>query len=347
MGNGAKRPVGSAAQGKGRTGVLAVGSVMVDRLCSVPRLPKSGEGIVCTSSGVALGGCALNAANVARQLGADVRLFVPVGEGPNADFVWRELAARGFDDQCMPGGAGSGLDCGIALCLVEPSGERSMVTIPGIERSFDAAWFDILEAEDLSGIRYGFASGYELEPAGGDAIVGFFERHPEICLWYAPGPRTCAIPVERVRRIDALRPVWHLNEAEACAYTGCPTVERAGAYLALTNGNAAIVTVGSEGAVAFVAAGGSSAFGVEDPSAWTRLSEGSVLCIHVPTVPIDVRDTVGAGDAHLGALCSARAVGLSWERSLDIANRAAGAVCRARGAGVSDAEFARMGLRLA
>ena len=143
--------------GEGKA-VLAVGAIMVDMLCQVPRLPRSGEGIVVEESRAVVGGCAFNAANVLRQLGAPYELFAPVGCGIFAGFVERELRERGleaprFDDR----------DSGGCMCFVEPGGERTMVTLPGIERHFVRAWFDRVEAARFG---CGFASGYEVEEIG-------------------------------------------------------------------------------------------------------------------------------------------------------------------------------------
>lgn len=387
---------GCACGAPSRTGVLAVGSVMVDRLCRVPRLPASGEGVVIESSQVSVGGCALNSANAVRQLGGAVRLFVPLGEGPNAGFARSQLEALGFGGQRMPGAAravcGAPVpDCGEALCFVEPDGQRTMVTLPGIERSFEAAWFDLLDEAELAGIRAGFASGYELEPPGGDAIIGFFEEHPAIEFWYAPGPRILGMGEAKTVRINALRPVWHLNDQEARAYTGCETVGEAGRAIALACGNAAIITEGAAGSHVFVleeggeaaaaqvaesaacgedarresdvhaaergggapartADGGTAPDGAAGMSlgAPAQFDGGRVRVRHmfVPTEPVPVVDTVGAGDAHLGVLCAARCAGRTWEDALHLANVVAGAVCRTAGATLSDEAFARLGVRL-
>ena len=87
--------------GEGKA-VLAVGAIMVDMLCQVPRLPRSGEGIVVEESRAVVGGCAFNAANVLRQLGAPYELFAPVGCGIFAGFVERELRERGLDPDAEP-----------------------------------------------------------------------------------------------------------------------------------------------------------------------------------------------------------------------------------------------------
>lgn len=296
--------------------VLAVGAIMVDMVCQVGRLPLSGEGVVVDESHAVVGGCAFNAANVMRQLGAPHELFAPVGVGIFAGFVERELDARGL--QAPHFGT---RDTGGCVCFVEPNGERTMVTLPGVERHFEEAWF---ERVDASRFACGFASGYEVEGAGGDAIIGFFEAHPDILLYYAPGPRIEGVGVEKTARINALHPVWHLNDLEARSYTGRSSLEEAGFALAAACGNAVIVTEGAVGAHVFE-------------------RDRHVV---VPTEPVQVVDTIGAGDAHLGALAAARTAGRTWEAALALANRVAGGVCQVAGGTLTDEEFARLRVSL-
>ncbi|MRX82431.1 carbohydrate kinase family protein [Eggerthella guodeyinii] len=301
-----------------RPAVLAVGAIMVDMVCRVPRLPRSGEGIVVQESHATVGGCAFNSANVLRQLGAPHELFAPVGSGIFAGFVQRELDARGLAAPCF-----AERDSGGCVCFVEPGGERTMVTLPGIERFFERSWF---QRVDASRFCCGFASGYEVEGTGGDAIIAFFEDHPSVQFYYAPGPRIEGVgaDAEKTARINALHPVWHLNDQEALAYTGCATVDEAGFAVAAECGNAVVITAGAEGA---------------------HLFEGG-RHVRVPALPVEVVDTIGAGDAHLGALTAARAAGRTWEDALALANRVAGAVCGVRGATLPDDVFAQRGIRL-
>lgn len=307
--------------------ILCIGAVMVDSVCHVPRLPERGEGVVVLRRESHLGGCAFNSASIARQLGADPILFAPVGQGVFADFAKAELARRGIDPFCVD----TDLDCGNCLCLVEPDGERTMVTSPGIERCFDVTWFDAL---DLSGCRMALASGYEIEGVGGDAIIGFLEAHPRIELYYAPGPRIMGVSESKMERIRALKPVWHLNDLEAVRYavgrlemsgSGGPEnlVEKAGSVIAADCDNVVVVTMGARGSSAFFPDGTS---------------------VFVPVDAIAPVDTVGAGDAHLGALCAARSEGLDWEASLEQANRAASAICMVHGSTLTDDQFEAFGL---
>lgn len=302
--------------------VLAVGAIMVDLVCNVGRLPQSGEGVVADRVQIAVGGCAFNSANVMRQLGAEYQLFAPVGKGALAGFVEGELAARGLSAFQVDADAdGVVRDSGGCVCFVEPGGERTMLTLPGIDRHFDPSWFETLEPNRFA---CGFASGYEVEGAGGDAIIGFFEAHPDILLYYAPGPRIEGVGVEKTARINALHPVWHLNDLEARSYTGRSSLEEAGFALVESCGNAVIVTEGAVGAHVFE-------------------RDRHVV---VPTEPVQVVDTIGAGDAHLGALAAARTAGRTWEAALALANRVAGGVCQVAGGALTDEEFARLRVSL-
>ena len=291
---------------------------MVDEVCQVPRVPRPGEGVVALSRERRLGGCAFNSANAIRQLGGAYALFAPVGTGSAAAFVRAELSARGMAGVEV----GGARDNGSCLCMIEPDGERTMLTFQGIDRFFEPAWFEGLDTRPF-GIA--LASGYEIEGAGGAAIVSFLEAHPEIAYFHAPGPCITRIDSALTARINALHPVWHVNDAEARAYAGCERLEDAGRAIAAQTGGVVVVTAGAAGAYAF-GAEGADAIGM----------------LHVPTAPTDPLDTTGAGDAHLGALAFARARGMGWKDALALANRVAGAVCRVQGATLSDEEFSAL-----
>jgi sugar/nucleoside kinase (ribokinase family) len=276
---------------------------MVDLVCEVPRLPASGEGVVITRSETALGGCAFNSATVIRQLGGQCTLCAPLGQGIYASFIIGELAKCGMAALPVP----TNMDNGACTCLVEPGGERTMITTPGIERCFEPEWFEQIDA---AAYGYALASGFEISGPGGAAIIGFLEAHPGIELFYAPGPLVKDVGADKDGRINALKPVWHLNDLEALSYTGRASIEAAGREICGRCGNVVIVTQGSKGAHAFV--------GDEH--------------IFVPATPVVPVDTVGAGDAHLGALVAARSLGWGWERALRLANEVAAEVCLVRGA---------------
>ncbi len=289
---------------------------MVDMLCQVPRLPRSGEGIVVEESRAVVGGCAFNAANVLRQLGAPYELFAPVGCGIFAGFVERELRERGLERR------GWMIATAAAACASWSRRPAHDGHAAGHQRHFRARMvrpcrgraLRLRVRERLRGGRAGRRRHH----------LVLREDHPSIELYYAPGPRVCGVGAQKTARINALHPVWHLNDQEALAYTGSATLEEAGAAIVEECGNAVVITAGKDGAHLFV--------------------DGRHAVISAGLV--DVVDTVGAGDAHLGALTAARAAGRSWEDALALANRVAGAVCGVEGSTLADEAFARTGARL-
>lgn len=291
--------------------ILYIGAIMVDVMCQAPSLPQRGGCLVLWDREISLGGCAFNSANITRQLGGQASLLAPVGTGPYASFVQEELDRRGMSGLSVQ----TTLDCGACICLVEPDGERTMITLPGIERHFQTEWFQQL---DPSRYSHGVFNGFEVEGDAGDAIVSFFEQNPSITPVYAPGPRIMDVPEELTKRILALHPLIHLNEEEALhftsAFTSTGSIEEAGKTLQEMCGNSVVITQGDQGS-------------------WAFTEEGSVFAAATSIAPVD---TIGAGDAHIGALMAALQAGLDWQETLDAANRVAAIVCGAHGAVLED-----------
>lgn len=297
--------------------LLFIGSVMADIVCPLDFFPEPGQGVVAEGTTQAVGGCAFNAANIARQLGADCSLFVPLGNGPYATFLSQQLDACGFSGLQVD----TDLDCGAALCLVQPNGERTMITLPGIEREFEDSWFGSL---DGSSFDAAYVCGYELDGQGGASILNFLENNPHLQVYYAPGPVICKIDSQKTDRINALKPVWHLNDQEAVAFTGCASVEEAGVELVRRCQNVVIITEGAKGSHVF--------------------NKGDYAL--VPTIPIKPIDTIGAGDSNIGSFMAARSKGYGILEAAALANKVSAAVCQVSGATYKDAEFEKTGIVL-
>lgn len=287
--------------------ILSIGALLVDMLCEVNRLPQSGGGEVANSYQMSLGGCEANSANIVRQIGEQCTLLAPIGKGLFASFAETELRKTGF----APFNVETTLDNGACVIMVEPNGERTMMTLRGIERAFDPAWFAQIDPRQFSAV---LTSGYELDGVGGEPIIDFLEANRQIQFYYDPGPCVLSVSPDKVARINALGPVWHLNAMEAHTYTGLEDLIQAGERILAECNNAVVITAGAEGAYLFTAD--------------ERL--------HVPSTAVVPIDTVGAGDAHLGALVAARNQGASWFDALSLANRLAAAVCLQKGALLPD-----------
>jgi ribokinase len=108
--------------------LTVVGSINLDLVARVARLPRPGE----TVSGARLsrvpGGKGANQAVAAARLGARVRMVGAVGEDDHAEEALAGLRAAGVELQ-LERSAGSAT--GLALVLVEASGENQIVVVPG------------------------------------------------------------------------------------------------------------------------------------------------------------------------------------------------------------------------
>ena len=322
--------------------VVAIGALMVDLLCRVDNLPQAGEGVVVTSSHMTLGGCAFNSAEVLRQLGISCELLAPTGQGMFATMAQEQLTQRGIALWQPEGVASDNLfcepkdspndfstppyDCGACICFVTPDGQRTMVTLPGVERHFQSAWFEQAPAKEVS---LAFCSGYEIDGAGGHAILSYLSRirhdSPDATIIYAAGPRIAAVSREKTAQLLSLDAVWHINDQEALAYSGCETKASAGTTIAQATHNTDVVTAGSLGAYGFEPVCG---------------NESETTHSHVSTTPVVVADTVGAGDAHLGAMIAAYMCGMNWVDAACFANKISAAVCQSIGATVTDEKLA-------
>ena len=103
---------------------LVLGAAIVDIIMKIPRLPKSGEDILCTE-------------RILRSFNVKHDLFVPVGCGIYADIIRRELNEDGYEILIND----LEMDNGYCLCLVEENGERSFITVNGIEANHKKEWF--------------------------------------------------------------------------------------------------------------------------------------------------------------------------------------------------------------
>ncbi len=299
-------------------GVLCIGAIMADVVCHVPRLPERGEGVVVSRRDVHLGGCAFNSGNIVRQMGCPCFIMAPVGHGLYADYIRRGLSERGLSALEVD----EPVDCGSCTCFIEPDGERTMVTSPGIERRFSSSWFKSL---DVSAYALVLAAGYEIEGEGGHAILDFIEENPQLLFAYAPGPRVMGVAADELKmgRLKKLAKLWHLNDLELSqlARGHAEGFEAAGLWLAAECGAVVVATRGKEGASAFFPDG---------------------TFVSAPSEPVVPVDTVGAGDTHLGALAASLCAGAAWPEALRAANRAAAAVCQVEGGSLSDEDFERL-----
>jgi ribokinase len=106
--------------------LTVVGSINLDLVARVERLPRAGETVSANSFARIPGGKGANQAVAAARLGASVRMIGAVGDDTLAVEALAGLEANGVELQLERAG-----DTGIALILVADGGENQIVVVPG------------------------------------------------------------------------------------------------------------------------------------------------------------------------------------------------------------------------
>ncbi len=195
--------------------LLIIGSTCVDVILRLDHLPTTGEDMHPVQR-FAMGGCAFNVAQVPKAYDVDLRFVTPIGDhGVFSDFVRAHLANAGFRGPTTVPDS----ENGCCYCLVERSGERTFLSVHGVEYSFHAEYMDAFAGERFD---YTYICGLEVEEKTGGELVAWLEAHPDIAgtVVYAPGPRGIEVAPARTARLLAMHPILHLNEQEAQALAG-------------------------------------------------------------------------------------------------------------------------------
>lgn len=307
---------------------LVIGSTVVDVIITLEDyLPKTQGDVHVLNQEMSLGGCAYNVSDMIRHFEVPYILFSPVGTGAYGDFVRTNLAKRNITTPIPTPDE----DNGCCYCFIEKTGERTFISYHGAEYRFKPEWFDLLDADEIDSV---YICGFEIEEHTGVHIVEWLEKHPQLTVYFAPGPRLNKINPKLMDRLFALHPILHLNEEESCSYQGFTgsdasraegvMMENAAAYLASRTQNTVIVTLGSQG----------------------TYYHSADQCEYIASIPAHQIDTIGAGDSHIGAVIACRQRGMSFHDAICTANKAAAKVVETKGALLPDEAFAKLKISL-
>lgn len=125
-------------------GVTVVGSVNLDLVAALPRLPKPGETLTATGLTRVPGGKGANQALAARRLGLPVRLIAAVGADPEADTALHVLSQEGVELNRLQRVT---MPTGLALIAVDTAGETTIVVIPGANAELHVEEEDVIGAD--------------------------------------------------------------------------------------------------------------------------------------------------------------------------------------------------------
>lgn len=283
---------------------LIIGSTCVDVIINIDHLPKTEENLRPTSQSMVLGGCAYNVAYIMRLLNAPHTLISPVGGGTYGDYVAKQMKALGIPVSVRV----PEQENGCCYCLVESSGERTFMSYHGVEYTFQKSWMEPYNPDNYS---LTYVCGLEIEEPTGINLIEYLEAHPQLSVCYAPGPRGKYIEKQKTDRMMALHPMLHINEQEAKDLSGHQDYKEAAAHLQSVTNNTVIITLGEQG---------------------TYCLEKNGDSYLVPSVPAtNVVDTIGAGDAHIGAILACLTKDKSLRQAIAYANKVAAAVVGIKG----------------
>ena len=245
-----------------------------------------------------------------RRLESPCVLCSPVGSGIYGRMVRECLEAEGIKPLVF-----LEEENGCCYCLIEADGERSFLSHHGAEYLFSRSFTRNIDFNKTDSV---YVSGLEIEEPTGSEIIEFVYEHPELELYFAPGPRITRIEKGRVEKLFKRRdshgkgPVLHLNEREACSFTGKESIQGAAEFLSEKTGNALVITLGEKGCYCY------------------DMHNDSSGCF-VPPYPADAVDTTGAGDAHCGAVIAGLRKGQTLREACETANRIGAAVVGNKG----------------
>jgi len=281
--------------------VVVAGSLNMDFVVSVERLPAPGETVLGRDFQMIPGGKGANQACAAGKVGSGsvaVRMIGRVGYDVFADHLKASLAAAGVDVSAVH--ASKSHATGVALIWVDRKGQNSIVVASGANYALAAA--------DVEAMRKVFRGAslalFQLETPLDTVLAALaLAREEGLRTILDPAPAQ-ALPAELLERVDILTP----NESEALILLGRPparlTTEEAPEM------SEALRRLGPRSVVLKLGEAGS-------------YYAGEGRSFYTPAFEVDVRDSTAAGDTFNAALAVALAEEQGIESALEFANAAA------------------------
>ncbi len=266
--------------------IVVIGSINMDLVARVARLPRPGETVFGNALAYIPGGKGANQAVAAARLGAKVTLCGRLGDDAFATVLRDSLSASGVDVSSVRTSAGHssgvawiGVDDAGLNCITVIAGANGCVTIDDVQH-----WDDLIRQADVVIVQGEIplpAIEAVLAQAQRAGVRSIFDVAP---VPNEPLPAACW-------QADILSP----NQLEAEQLTGLPvdswaTAEAAALALHQMGARTVVLKLGQMGAL---------------------IHEPGQPAICLPACEIEATDTTAAGDAFTAALAVAWAEGVS------------------------------------
>lgn len=258
--------------------IVVFGSMNLDLVARVPRLPTSGETLTGYTFQTFPGGKGANQAVACARLGAKTYMVGRVGEDVFGKNLLGELASAGVDHTNVE--IDPGTSSGVALIAVEDSAENMIIVIPGANGQIGE--IDLLRLEKVLDQSKILLLQLEI-PIEMVVAAAKLAKDKGVKVILDPAPAQ-TLPDEIYSLIDILTP----NETEAELLVGFPVetqkdAARAAKILKDRGVQQVIIKMGSQGAFALI--------------------DGKENLY--PAFSVTAVDTVAAGDAFNGGLAAA------------------------------------------
>ena len=279
--------------------VTVVGSLNVDLIADVQRLPRAGETVAASQLTRRFGGKGANQALAAARQGARVTMVGCVGDDAEGRTYMDQLRREGVTVSTIK--TARGTSTGTAFIAVDAAAENQIIVFPGANGQLSGGAVRSQRAR----IAVATALLVQLEVPL-DAVLAGIEiaNESKVPVVFNPSPANPAFPWGKPL-IDFL--IVNQSEAEALFTHPVETLDTNSAtWLAAMNEKKVSTLIITRGAHSTL-----------------TLHQGTFA--EVPTLPVEAVDTVGAGDTFAGVFAAQHQTGKSFIETVRWAN-AAGAL---------------------
>lgn len=202
--------------------IVVIGSVNLDLVATVKKLPAPGETVTDAELNRFPGGKGANQALAAKRLGAEVQLLACVGDDSAADEALALLREGGVDLSEVR--VEADISTGTALIAVDPSGENHIVVAPGANKKLAT---DLLRIPDAEAMICQLEVPTDTVARAGAEFGGFF------CVNLAPAQHVDVSVLQRADLIivNETEAAWYGESLDACSGMIATTFGAAGAVL--------------------------------------------------------------------------------------------------------------------
>jgi ribokinase len=276
--------------------IVVLGSLNLDLVLHMPRMPDDGETLASQSSASFCGGKGANQAVACARMGAAVAMIGRLGGDAPGQTLYNAVAAESI---ALEGVAVTqGAATGIAVIVLTPGGHNRILLAAGANA--------LLSPADVA------ANGARIDAAGllicqlevpldtvTAAIVRAAGQGVPVLLNPAPARD---LPPTLLAQVDYLIP----NESEAALLTGIAVADDRSA-------EEAALALRAQGVKTVILTRGAAGITIAD-------AQG---CRHIPALPANVVDTTAAGDSFIGGFAAGIIEGMDIDAAAHLGLRAA------------------------